>query len=84
MMSKAMDRAALAEYIRTTISSDPDVPIGDETALLSSGLVDSFSIVQLTTHLEKTYGVRIPSASMTIDHFESVARLARLIESLRA
>jgi acyl carrier protein len=82
-MSVTVDRSALAQFIRANISSNPDVPIEEETTLLSSGLVDSFSIVQLTAHLEQAYGVRIPSTMMTVDHFDSVASLAQLVESLR-
>ena len=52
----------------------------DQT-LISSGLIDSFSLVDLALLVEDTYGVRIDDSELNADTFDTLEQLAALIRS---
>jgi acyl carrier protein len=72
----------LAEYIQENLSTDPAQPITEDTPLLSSGLIESFSLVQLVVHVEMAYGIKIAAAFRTEEHFDSVGQIVALAERL--
>jgi acyl carrier protein len=74
----------LAEYIQENLSTDPAQPIEEDTPLLSSGLIESFSLVQLVVHVEVAYGIKIAAAFRTEEHFDSVGQIVALAERLAA
>jgi acyl carrier protein len=51
--------------------------------LLSSGAIDSLSLIQLLVNLEEYFSVRIPLDELEIEDLRSVQSIARLIESYR-
>ena len=76
----------ILEYIRREYLDEEeaqDLALDANTPLITSGIVDSFSMVSLKRFLEKTYGVRIPDERATPEAFDSAARIAALVESLR-
>ena len=52
-----------------------------EEDLLSSGVIDSFSLIQLLVNLEEQFGVQISLEELEIDDFRSIQSIARLIEN---
>ncbi len=58
-------------------------PIGPDTKLFQDGLIDSFGLVELQTHLERLAGKALPEGELMPDDFESPrvlhARLKELI-----
>jgi len=74
----------LADYIASEILKDPDRHIANDEALISSGLIDSFSLVDLALYVEDTFGVRIDDAELTASVFDSIDQLAELIEGRKA
>jgi acyl carrier protein len=59
-------------------------PLVATTPLISSGLIDSLSMVSLKVFVENTYGVRIPDAEASAEAFDSVAALVALVRKLKA
>lgn len=53
------------------------VPLEEDTALFSRGLIDSLNVVELVTFVEEEIGRPIPPADITLDNFDSIARIAR-------
>ena len=49
--------------------------------LLSSGIVDSLTLVQLLVSLEDYYGIQIPLQDVEIEDLRSIGSLARLVKS---
>jgi acyl carrier protein len=70
---------SLTSYIAATILKDPSRAIAPDEALISSGLVDSFSLVDLALFVEETFGVRIDDTELSAQVFDTVAQLADLI-----
>ncbi len=70
----------IADYIeREYLDEDIDQEIGLDTPLISSGIVDSFSMVSLRTHFEKKHHVRIPDHEATPEAFETVRQISDLL-----
>lgn len=58
--------------------------IGSGTALIDSGLLDSFDVITLLMELEKVFGVLIPGEEIVPENLGSVQDLARLVEKQKA
>jgi acyl carrier protein len=71
----------LAQYISAQILKQPKRQIAADEALISGGLVDSFSLVDLALYVEDTYGVHLDDTELNADSFDSLAQLAALIRS---
>ena len=72
---------ALEEYISAKILKQPGRKIGPEETLISSGMIDSFSLVDLALFVEDTFNVRIDDAELNAQTFNNLNELAALIES---
>ena len=57
-------------------------PLGPDTPLLSSGLIDSFAVAGLIAALEGKFGVRINPAGIGADNFDTPAQIHKYVESL--
>jgi acyl carrier protein len=76
-------RKAILDYVKKEyLDEDSDTEVDVETPLISSGIVDSFSMVSLKTFLEKKYKITIPDAKATPEAFDSVDKIARLVTSM--
>jgi len=69
----------LRRYIAEEILKDPTLDIADDEPLISSGLVDSFSLVDLGLFIEKTFGVRLHDSELNADTFDTLVALAALV-----
>lgn len=73
-------RQMLREYLKRDILRDPNYPLGDDDALISTGLVDSFSLVDIALWAENNLGVHIDNSELNADNFDTVNELADFIE----
>ena len=71
----------LSHYITHEILRQPKRQIIEDTVLVSSGLVDSFHLVDLATYVEEQYGVRIEDTELNADTFDTLGQLVALIQS---
>ena len=72
----------ILEYIKNEYldeDDEEDVELDENTPLISSGIVDSFSMVSLKRFLEKKCEITIPDADATPEAFDSVNRILELI-----
>jgi len=70
----------LIEFIRDEFLDDPDVEITEQTKLISSGLIDSFSLVSLQVFIEKEFGKKIPAPRITAESFDTIEQMIKIIE----
>ena len=73
--------ATLEKYIATQVLKQPNRRIASDEALLSSGLIDSFSLMDLALFVEDNFGVRIEDTELNAETFDNLTQLADLIES---
>ena len=73
----------LAIFISSHILKQPGRRIHPDEPLISSGLVDSFSLVDLALFIEDQFSVRIEDTELTADTFDTLNQLAKIIQSRR-
>ena len=77
-------RAAILAYVKKEdLDEDSDTEIDVDTPLISSGIVDSFSMVSLKTFLERKYKIQIPDAKASAEAFDSVNKIAKVVTEIQ-
>ncbi|MBI5805933.1 acyl carrier protein [candidate division TA06 bacterium] len=75
----------IIEYVKKEyLDEDSDTEIKEDTKLISSGIVDSFSMVSLKTYLEKKFQIKLPDEDATPEAFDSVNNIIELIRKFGA
>ncbi len=69
----------ITAYITSEILRQPKRILRPDEALISSGLVDSFSLVDLGLFIEDNFGVRIDDTELNAETFDTLEQLAKLI-----
>ena len=69
----------LAQFIATRIMKQPVQALPRTEPLVSTGLIDSFHLVELALYIEEQYGVRIEDSELSSDTFDTVDQLAALV-----
>jgi len=75
---------ALRTFITAEIMNDPDYPLKNEEELISGGLIDSFSLVELQIFIEQTFDVRVPDTELTAEAIDTINDLVAVIEKTQA
>ena len=70
----------LSRYIAREIFKQPKREIAADEALISSGLIDSFSLVDLALYVEDNYSVHIDDTELNADTFDTLDQLVSLIQ----
>jgi acyl carrier protein len=71
----------IIDYIKKEyLEEDSGVDVNENTKLISSGIVDSFSMVSLKMFLEKKFLVKIPDEKATPEAFDSVSNIIDLLK----
>jgi D-alanine--poly(phosphoribitol) ligase subunit 2 len=70
----------LLEFIRDEFLDDPDTEIDEHTKLISSGIIDSFSLVSLQSYIEREFGKKIPAPRITAQSFDTVKQMMEIIQ----
>lgn len=83
-MNKAEIIAELEKKISAEVLKDPARKITADEALISSGLIDSFSLVDLALMVEGMFGVRIEDFELNADTFDNLNQLADMVISRRS
>jgi acyl carrier protein/D-alanine--poly(phosphoribitol) ligase subunit 2 len=70
----------ILEYVKNEYLEDDDDDLNPDTPLISSGIVDSFSMVSLKRFLENKYKISIPDDKATPQAFDSVNKIIALVK----
>ena len=73
-------RFILTNYLFT----DDMKAVSDEHSLMESGTMDSTGVLELITHLEETYGIKVADEEMIPANLDSINAIATYVESKRA
>jgi acyl carrier protein len=68
------------DYVKKEYLEDGDEEINYETPLISSGYVDSFSMVSLLVFLENKFKIKIPAEKATPEAFDNVNSIVALVK----
>jgi acyl carrier protein len=75
-----MDNRTRIAKIVQSIAAEPINPAPGDS-LFESGLLDSFSLVDLVSALEKEFSIHIPDADLQPRKFDSVERIEAYVAS---
>ena len=71
----------IIDYVkREYLEEDSEEEVNENTPLISSGIVDSFSMVSLKTFLEKKFNIKIPDDKATPEAFDTVNNMIGLLK----
>ena len=71
-------KEVILKYVINEYAEEDD-NVTYDTPLISSGLVDSFSMVSLKRFLEVKYKISIPDDKATPEAFDNVTKIANLV-----
>ena len=72
-------RASIRQYIVSTWLSGDERGFDDGTDLLGAGILDSFSTLSITAHLEDTFHIQLSPAEINPQNLRNVNALARIV-----
>lgn len=76
----------ILEYIKNEYLDEDEadeMQLDENTPLITSGIVDSFSMVSLKRFLEKKYSISIPDDQATPEAFNTVTSIIDLVHRFR-
>ncbi len=82
-MADEMKDMVLEYVVDEYVDEDDDIDVDFDTPLISSGIVDSFSMVSLKVFLEKKCKVSLPDKEATPEAFDSVNKICELVRKFQ-
>jgi acyl carrier protein/D-alanine--poly(phosphoribitol) ligase subunit 2 len=79
-MSEELKKTIIDYVKHEYLEEEDEEEIDENTPLISSGIVDSFSMVSLKTFLEKKFEIKIPDEKATTDAFDTVSNIITLLK----
>jgi acyl carrier protein len=73
--------ASLKAFVALTYLRDASRAIGDDDPLVTSGVIDSFGLVDLSFFIEDTYGVRVDASDLGAGRADTPRQIADLVVS---
>ena len=71
----------LSVFLAVNVLKQPNRVFSPDEPLISSGLIDSFSLMDVALFVEDNFGVRIEDTELNAESFDNLTQLATLIES---
>lgn len=70
----------LSQFIAEKILKQPSRTIQENEPIITSGLIDSFSLVDLALFVEERFGVHIDDTELNAETFDNIHELVKIIE----
>ena len=74
-----LSESMLFEWLIENVYAEKD-ELDKETKLYSSGLIDSFSLMDLVVFIEKQSKIKIGASELTLENFDTVERILNFVE----
>jgi len=75
-------QAIVKDYLLTEfLPGEDSAELTDDMPLISSKIIDSIAAIKLVSFLEGQFGILIEAHEVDIDRLDTIARIARLVES---
>jgi acyl carrier protein len=65
------------------LSQSPAVAFAPDTSFISTGLIDSISIVEVITFVEQYWEISVDPSELSVENFDSMAAIAAYAERKR-
>ena len=74
-----MKEVVLEYIVDEYLDEDDEDEVSFDSPLISSGIVDSFSMVSLKRFIENKYSIKLPDDEATPEAFDTVNSICRLV-----
>ncbi len=74
-----MERTELVRFLSEGLAVDLTA-VDDATPLFSSGLIDSFALVELLAYLDERCGFKVKPGDVDLDNLDSIGRILAFVE----
>ena len=74
-----LNKQAIYDYFASNFYIDSS-EISDETLLFTTGVIDSFKMIELIVFLEQSCNIKIQPGEITLDNLDSIERVMKFIE----
>lgn len=74
-------REQVRAFIATNMIRDPNYPLQDDEPLITGGLIDSFSLVELALFIEQNFGVHLDDFELTADNMDTLDSIVAFVEA---
>jgi acyl carrier protein len=75
----SLEDSILSQVVRELGDEGLSRGLGSDSALMSSGLLDSITTLRLVMSLEKTFSISSEGADLTVENFDTVGQIAEFI-----
>jgi acyl carrier protein len=79
-MAHSSEAQALIEYVKKNMLSNPSTEIDESTPLVSSGLVDSFALIEMLVELERVTKRKISPGKVGAKDMDTVTLMLATAE----
>jgi acyl carrier protein len=76
-------RQKIRNYIVEAFLFGQDNGLTDDSSFLEQGILDSTGVLELVTHIEATYGIRVNDDELLPDNLDSISAISDFIERKR-
>lgn len=66
---------SMIRYVKMEVLRKPQAEIGPDTPLVSSGMIDSFALIEMLVELERITKLRIPAAMVSPTDMDTVRKM---------
>jgi acyl carrier protein len=73
----------LRTFIRDKIIKDDDITFGDDDALITAGMIDSFDLVKVMVFAEQKLGIKVDNSKLTVKTMNTLNDMVRTIDSAK-
>ena len=70
----------LTTFVRTDLMERADYPLHPDEPLITSGLLDSFSLARVAVYIEEELAVYLPDSELTVENMDTVKQMVSQIE----
>ncbi len=68
-------------FITAEMIRDAKYPLKDDEPLITGGLIDSFSLVELALFIEKTFGIHLDDVDLTAENMDTLGQIVAFVEA---
>jgi acyl carrier protein len=79
-MARSTEAQAMIDYVKKNLLMDASEEISEETPLVSSGLVDSFALIEVLLELEKVTKRKISPGKVGAKDMDTVSLMLKTAE----
>lgn len=76
--------ATLRSFIKERFLPNYDRELDTDEALFTSGIIDSFGIIEVGVYLEETFNIKIDDSELRVENMDSIAKMLSLIDSKKS